>query len=467
MPSYSILRFKKLKGSSLGASDGHGERTRDTPNADPQRLELNELLLGEDRELREMFEERVREEGIWRRANSVEIVEVMVTATRTHFEDERGELVEARVKEWERANVEWLDRKFGVLILKLKSHRDERTPHLTGYFIPVVDGALNARHFIGSRLKLSQLQDEYGKAMEPLGLARGEKGSRATHQDIGRFYGTLLRPVTLEIDRARIRPPVRLDLVTERGREAYREAVIKATLQQVEAQVETLRNQALLTLEQTRKQEAAQERAAKKVEVAERAAREAQDALTRERAARALVEQQNEVLRTAFMQVYNRSTELEHEVQQLGRRFVDIPMLEVMAALGHRGEREGERTVYPARGRCVALSVSENKLYSQQGRFMSEHSVDVTILLHKVEREQDLTERQALGWLAEKFGEPRALAAYVVWMESGAQKHLEQTRPEREERMRPPRVIQRAEPERVPRNQGRGDNSPPSRGFSR
>ena len=88
MPSYSILRFKKLKGSSLGASDGHGGRTRATPNTDPQRLELNGMLLGEDRQLREMFEERVRKEDIWRRANSVEIVEVMVTATRTHFEDE-------------------------------------------------------------------------------------------------------------------------------------------------------------------------------------------------------------------------------------------------------------------------------------------------------------------------------------------------------------------------------------------
>lgn len=124
-----------------------------------------------------MLEERVREDGLWRRANSVEVVEIMVTATRAHFEDERGELVEARVQEWERANVEWLDQEYGVLILKLKSHRDERTPHLTGYIIPVADGRLNARHFIGSREKLSKLQDEYGEAMKPLGLMRGEKGS--------------------------------------------------------------------------------------------------------------------------------------------------------------------------------------------------------------------------------------------------------------------------------------------------
>jgi len=467
MPNFAILRFAKLKGSSVSSSASHGGRTRDTPNADPERRELNELLLGEDRELREMLEERIREEGIWRRANSVELLEIMVTATRAHFEDERGNLVEARVREWERANVKWLEEKFGKLILKLESHRDEWTPHLTGYIIPVHDGALNARHYLGSRGKLSKLQDEYGKAMEPLGLVRGEKGSRATHQDIGRFYGTIMRPVNLEVDRKRIPLPARLDLLTERGREAYREEVIKATLAQVEEQVKTLHHQALLTLDQTRKREAAEERATKKVEVAERAAREAQAALSRESAARAAVEQQNETLRNALGQVYGRSQELEREVQQQGRRFVDIPLVEVMAALGHRGEQEGEATHYPARGRCVALSVSENKLYTRQGRFMAEHSVDVTVLLHQAEREQDLSERQAMGWLAEKFGEPRALAAYVVWMENGAKRHLEQTKPERQARMRPPLVIQRAEPERIPRNQQRGDNSPPSRVPSR
>jgi hypothetical protein len=474
MPNFDILRFAKLKGSSVSSSASHGGRTRDTPNADPERRELNELLLGEDRELREMLEERIREEGIWRRANSVELLEIMVTATRAHFEDERGNLVEARVREWERANVKWLEEKFGLLILKLESHRDEWTPHLTGYIIPVHDGALNARHFIGSRGKLSKLQDEYGKAMEPLGLVRGEKGSRATHQDIGRFYGTIMRPVNLEVDRKRIPLPGRLDLLTERGREAYREEVIKATLEQVEAQVETLRNQALLTLTETRKREAAEERAAKKVEAAERAARaaqdaldKAQDALEREQEQNVALTQQNAQFREMIMSLHRQAKEFEREAKTVGKRVTDIPLVEVMAARGHRGEREGEAMIYPARGRCVALSVSENKLYSQQGRFMGEHSVDVTILLHKVEREEDLTERQALGWLAEKFGEPRALAAYVLWIESGAQKHLEQTRPERLERMRPPRVIQRAEPERILPARLRDDNSTPSRGTSR
>ena len=95
------------------------------------------------------------------------------------------------------------------------------------------------------------------------------------------------------------------------------------------------------------------------------------------------------------------------------------------------------------------MRLSENKLYAQDGAFLGEHSVDVVMLLHKAEQNQYLTEQQSLSWLAEKFGEPRALAAYVVWMESAGREHLKDTRPEREERMRRPRVLQRPEPERI------------------
>lgn len=348
MACYSILRFKKLKGAALGASDGHGGRLRETPNADPERRELNELLLGEDRELHEMIEVRVREEGLWRRANSVEVIEILLTATRAHFEDERGELVEERVREWERANVGWVDGKYGDLILKLKSHRDERTPHLTGYLIP-----------------------------------------------------------------------------------------------------------------------AAERRAAERVEAAERDAREAQDALTRERVAREALEQANGELREMLLGVYQQSKAFEREALALGRRFANIPLVEVMGALGLKGEREGDATVYPARGRRMALSVSENRLYNREGQFLCEYSLDVVMLIQKVDRNQNFTEEQALGWLAGKFGEPRALAAYVVWSESRAGAHLELTRPEREERARQPLRIQRDEPERLTQEQGRDGDARPGRGLSR
>ncbi len=64
MPDYAVIRVTKLKGGSVAASDQHAGRSRDTPNADPARLALNQVLMGEDRELREMVAERVREENI-------------------------------------------------------------------------------------------------------------------------------------------------------------------------------------------------------------------------------------------------------------------------------------------------------------------------------------------------------------------------------------------------------------------
>jgi hypothetical protein len=413
MPNYAILRFKKLRGAALSCSDGHGGRTRDTPNADPERTPFNELLLGEDRELREMFEERMLEEDVWRRSNSVEVIEFMLTATRTHFEDERGELVEERIKVWERANVEWLKQEYGDLILKALSHSDERTPHITGYIIPIAEGRLNARAFVGSRSLLSEAQDEYGKAMSPLGLVRGVKGSRATHQDIGRFYATMMEPVRLEIDRERISPASRMDFLTERSREAYRDEVIKATLEQVREQVEQLYNQALLTLEQTRKREAAEERAKTKVEKAEREMREAQEALIRERAAREALEQQNELLRDALQQAYNQTKELERQVQLLGNRIVDIPLESVMRESGWKelqfSREQGYRFVHPSLGNEVRIKGSS----AHDGvNDVAYNAINLVQHLHRVAG-NELTPEKAAGWLVDNFGEEVARKAYL------------------------------------------------------
>lgn len=47
---------------------------------------------------------------------------------------------------------------------------------------------LSADKFFGNKKKLANLQTSYAKVFEDLGLHRGIKGSKATHQDVSEFY---------------------------------------------------------------------------------------------------------------------------------------------------------------------------------------------------------------------------------------------------------------------------------------
>lgn len=65
-------------------------------------------------------------------------------------------------------------------IAHLRLHADERTPHLTGYIVPLdpESGGLNARRWIGGPRRCAEQQTAYAAAVEPLGLRRGVEGPR-------------------------------------------------------------------------------------------------------------------------------------------------------------------------------------------------------------------------------------------------------------------------------------------------
>jgi hypothetical protein len=463
VPNYAILRFTKLKGGSVAASDQHAERSRETPNADPERRHLNELLLGEDRELREMIAERVREEGVWRRKDSVEVVEVLLTATRAHFLDGEGELDEARVRRWEEKNVAWLEGKYAGLVLKAVSHRDERTPHVTAFVLPVIEGRLNAKEFVGDREDLERLQDEYAAAMKGLGLERGVRGSRARHQDIGRFYGTILEPVSLEVRREEIRLPSGWEVATRKGREAYREEVIASVLGQVVSQVETLRNQALLTLEETRKREEAERRAAERVGRAEEVARQAHEGFVRERAGKEALGRENQSLKGALSLAREEAAGRGRRVEELDSRLRDIPLTEVMERLDYHGESRGEAVLYRARDGRVSMTVTDAEARNYEGRVICRNSLDLVLFMENVNRGGDISTEDALSWLADNFGEGRAAAAYVARSAQIAAGYMEERRLERE-RQTPGRSLT---PGHEDPDHGGHDHEPPSYSFGR
>jgi hypothetical protein len=71
-------------------------------------------------------------------------------------------------------SVEWLEKRHGKEnVIATSIHRDETTPHLIAYVVPIDQkGKLNARSFLGGRATLSKMQTEFHSKVKDLGLDR-------------------------------------------------------------------------------------------------------------------------------------------------------------------------------------------------------------------------------------------------------------------------------------------------------
>jgi len=192
--AYAVMRLAKLKtAGAIKALGRHNERTRETPNADPERREHNVRLAGSgdwlaDAQARlEMVEGRIR-------SNAVLGIEHLLTASPEWFERASAAQVEA----WVAHSTAWLHITYGKSnVVASVFHDDERTPHLQALVVPVTDERrLSANAYIGgSRTRLVQLQDSYAAAVADLGLERGVRGSPAEHQAVRDWYAKLEQPV--------------------------------------------------------------------------------------------------------------------------------------------------------------------------------------------------------------------------------------------------------------------------------
>lgn len=208
--SFAILRVEKLKGSSVGSSDMHLDRKRETLNADGRRTGENIYLVGARGEsLRATVNEQIMASGGKPRKDSVECVEFLMTASPEYFSSP------TKTTNFIRQSKKFMDQleERGMKFVKVCVHLDESTPHISAFAIPFdSNGKLNAKAHLGGREKLSGLQDEFAETMEPLGLERGIKGSIAEHQKIQTYYGRLnmldesqeqMRQMQADQDRAR------------------------------------------------------------------------------------------------------------------------------------------------------------------------------------------------------------------------------------------------------------------------
>ena len=95
-----------------------------------------------------------------------------------------------------------------------------------------------------------------------------------------------------------------------------------------------------------------------------------------------------------------------------------------MSKLGYRGDRnesDGKlaSTVYrDAQGRGV-LTIADDKVM-RGNEVVARNAVDLVIHIREAHERTATTPREAIAWLAEKFGKERAVAASVVRAEQGA-----------------------------------------------
>lgn len=188
--TYAILRTAKLKSmGEIAGSLSHTYRTRETPNADPSRAALNEHHGAPDpAAVRDAIRARLPEKH---RKDAVLCVEYFVGASPEFFQE--GGDADAY---FARA-VQWLQARHGADNLVAWSiHRDETSPHLVGYVVPLDSaGKLNAKHFLGGKAKLSAMQTDFAASVgAAVGLERGIEGSKATHTTIRQYYQALNRP---------------------------------------------------------------------------------------------------------------------------------------------------------------------------------------------------------------------------------------------------------------------------------
>jgi hypothetical protein len=267
------MRCAKLKGGAIAASDRHTERAMKTPNADAERTENNLRLRGEKgddlkQKIETVISEAQAQTGQRIRKDAVKCVEFFFGASPEYFEkpptDEqekaqakRGirQRVIDRQKELEfyRKVNEFMERleEHGFVFVKAVAHRDEQTPHVVAYAVPLDrNKRLNCKAHLGGREKLSALQDDYAEAMKLLGLERGIRGSQAEHQRVKTWYGKveLLNEAVKDHDRmAEMFEQTTRLLQQERGRLDVELIEMTKTLLPSERLVETKQGVAIVS----------------------------------------------------------------------------------------------------------------------------------------------------------------------------------------------------------------------------
>lgn len=221
---FQIYRTAKLTTmGNIAASGQHTFRERKTANADPTRTHLNHGQGARcTADLLAAIKARLKTVDV--KDGSVLCIEYLVTASPQWF----AQKTEADREAYFADSLRMLEQKHGKKnVVCSDVQLDEKTPHMVVYVVPIVETPgvgmrkrsvkataaereetgkstkiievpnkpsvrLSAKHFLGGREKLSDLQTEFHeKVSSAHGLERGLMGSKATHIKLQKWYAQL------------------------------------------------------------------------------------------------------------------------------------------------------------------------------------------------------------------------------------------------------------------------------------
>lgn len=198
MSNFTVLRMQKLKSIiAVRRSMKHAFREQETPNADPARLSENTHFFAQNvAESMQNFKKKLPEKI---RKNGVLAVEFLITASPNALDSKTDEEISAYFSD----ALRYLQDKHGAEnVVYAGIHRDETTPHMYAYIVPLDErGKLNCHKFYGAKNALSDLQTDFFEQVgHKHGLDRGIKGSKAKHTKIRDYYARVNAVEDLQIE---------------------------------------------------------------------------------------------------------------------------------------------------------------------------------------------------------------------------------------------------------------------------
>lgn len=201
MPAFAIIRTKKHKhiASVIGVARHHAREIA-CPTADAAKASRNvswgagkspSQAVGD--KVLEVIEDAQKTAGKKFRSDSVKAIEYLMTASPEWWKTSTKEQRSGYVKRCR----SFIEKKHGAgCVIAEWYHGDEASPHLHCIVVPLHDGVLNAKHFLGGKARMRGLQDDFAKQVgEPYGLARGISGSNAEHVPVLDWWAALNAPV--------------------------------------------------------------------------------------------------------------------------------------------------------------------------------------------------------------------------------------------------------------------------------
>jgi len=177
MPDFAVIRIAKIKSAvSLQNASKHNTREKVPKNALPERLKANQIeVCKTTKQVMDLYNKKIPEKV---RKNAVHALEFIITASHD-YQGDWGKYFDD--------SVNWLEKNFGGKgnLLQIAMHGDEKTPHLHVLLMPLLDGKLNAKHYIGGhRDRMIDLQDSFWEEVgKKNGLNRGveKQASKTKH----------------------------------------------------------------------------------------------------------------------------------------------------------------------------------------------------------------------------------------------------------------------------------------------